>query len=164
MCQLINVHDRNAFNQLYRSYSAVVFAEISRLVKHREPAEDLLQEVFTSIWQKSHLYDMSKGSPYTWMMTVARNRCIDYLRKPHHYYQQNDIDVIADEKIYCPLRKLEVALVYKRLKSTRPLYLELFRLVYMYGYTLEEASIKCQVPVGTVKTVMRRLIKAQKQN
>ena len=159
--------DQKAFGKLYCSYSNVLLAEIIRMVKSKETAEDLLQDVFITIWQKGHQYNPTKGSLYTWMISITRNRCIDYLRKPKFGYQCLSHDLTKDISIERPNRKLEMSLLFKRLKQLRPLYVELIRLIYVYGYTYEEASKQCQIPVGTVKTILRKIIlksKIQRSN
>jgi len=150
--------DQKAFCKLYCSYSNVLLAEITKRIKSKETAEDLLQDVFTTIWQKGYQYNPAKGSLYTWMISITRNRCIDYLRKPKFGYQCLPDDLPMGIVIESPNRNLEMLLLFKRLKKIRPLYMELVRLIYVYGYTYEEASKQCQLPVGSVKTILRRII------
>src|SRR5580658_4248589 len=72
--------DAAALEQLYKIVAPILFASVTRILRSRTVAEDVLQEVFVSIWQRANQYDASRGRPITWMMTIARNRAIDQLR------------------------------------------------------------------------------------
>lgn len=156
---LLRYQDRTAFTYLYDSYSPAVFGEIIRIVKNREAAEDLLQEVFIAIWQKGNQYDPGKGRLFTWMISIARNRCIDHLRKAennsHNFISGKP--VVTDE-LQGENAGLELSILFKNHSGLSQRHIELIRLVYLYGYTHSEASVKCGIPLGTVKTILRKFI------
>ena len=77
---LIHKKDEKAFTYLYDMYSKSLFSVINVLVKNREEAEDVLQEVFVKIWKNIDSYNESKGRFYTWILNIARNTSIDKLR------------------------------------------------------------------------------------
>ncbi len=77
---LILTKDDRAFTYVYDMYSKSLFAIISNLIKDREEAEDVLQEVFVKIWKNIDSYNESKGRFYTWILNIARNTSIDKLR------------------------------------------------------------------------------------
>src|SRR5450755_4624120 len=72
--------DPNALAELYDRYGRVTFALILRVVRDAGIAEDLVQETFLRVWNRAHGFDARKGSIGPWLLAVARNRAIDYLR------------------------------------------------------------------------------------
>lgn len=72
--------DHAALKQLYQATSAKLFGIISRVLFDRYEAEDVLQEVYVTVWRHAARYDAARASPMTWLITIARNRAIDRLR------------------------------------------------------------------------------------
>jgi len=72
--------ERAALRQLYESTSAKLFAVCLRILSDREESEDVLQEVYVTIWRRADRFDSSRASVMTWVSTIARNRAIDRLR------------------------------------------------------------------------------------
>ena len=153
-----------SFKGLYDAYSAAIFGEIIRIVKHKETSEDLLQDVFLTIWQKRDLYDPGKGSLFTWMVTITRNKCIDHLRKTINNLSFYPLENIREKLWEHKTELLEFSLLFKQLTKLSPEHMELVRLIYVYGYTHHEVSEKCQIPLGTVKTILRNFIRKTKAN
>jgi RNA polymerase sigma-70 factor (ECF subfamily) len=73
--------DRAAFEELYHVTSRRLFPIVRRIVGERELAEDVLQEIYLTIWRKAGQYDRRRGSPFSWIAAIARNRAIDRLRR-----------------------------------------------------------------------------------
>src|ERR1700756_4716057 len=72
--------DPLALAELYDRYGRVVYALILRVVRDTGIAEDLVQETFLRVWNRVHGFDAQKGSIGPWLLAIARNRAIDYLR------------------------------------------------------------------------------------
>ena len=72
--------DRAALRVVYQDTSAKLFGVCLRILKDRGEAEDVLQEVFVTVWRKAASFDPGRASPITWMVAIARNRAIDRLR------------------------------------------------------------------------------------
>src|ERR1700704_272146 len=72
--------DRAALRVVYLDTSAKLFGVCLRILKDRGEAEDVLQEVFVTVWRKAASFDPGRASPITWMVAIARNRAIDRLR------------------------------------------------------------------------------------
>src|SRR5579862_8927571 len=72
--------DPQALAELYDRYGRVTYALILRVVRDVGIAEDLVQETFLRVWNRVHGFDAQKGSIGPWLLAVARNRAIDYLR------------------------------------------------------------------------------------
>ena len=74
--------DQAAFAELYRRTSAKLFAVALRIVRRKDWAEDVLQESFVNIWHHAGDYTASRSAPMTWMTSIVRNRCLDWIRRP----------------------------------------------------------------------------------
>ena len=72
--------DRAALQTVYRLTSAKLFGVALRILGERSEAEDVLQEVYVTVWRKAADFDAGRASPMTWLIAIARNRAIDRLR------------------------------------------------------------------------------------
>lgn len=154
--------DINFFNYLYDNYAATINGVIYKVVTDVELSEDLTQEVFVKIWNKIDFYDPSKGRIYTWMLNLARNRAIDHLRsKGHKKTRKTDfienIVYPADNNLS---ESIEVDHIGMEpiLKSLKPELLQLIEMMYFKGYTQAEIAEELEMPLGTVKTRLRKAI------
>jgi RNA polymerase sigma-70 factor (ECF subfamily) len=75
--------DRAAFQRLYELTSGHLFAVVLRIQRDRALAEDLLQDVYVSVWKAAGSFDAAQSQPLTWMTSIARHRAIDSLRRAH---------------------------------------------------------------------------------
>src|SRR4051812_34587310 len=81
----IQNEDPDALSQLYDRYSGIIKALILRVIHNDAEADDLLQEIFMEIWNQAKNFSAQKGKPLGWMVTLARRRSIDGLRKKQAY-------------------------------------------------------------------------------
>jgi RNA polymerase sigma-70 factor (ECF subfamily) len=154
--------DPQAMAELYDRFGRVMFALIFRVVRNEAVAEDLVQETFLRIWNRVHAFDHEKGSLGPWVLAVARNRAIDYLRSVDGRMAQNALEL---EKLEQPalfvdlengilnldrVRKLRGA--FEKLSQNQRLVLEL---AYWEGFSQTEISDRLKQPLGTVKTWIR---------
>src|SRR6266481_3350994 len=72
--------DRAALRTIYQDTSAKLFGVCLRILNDRSEAEDVLQDVYLTVWRKSAAFDDARASPITWLVAIARNRSIDRLR------------------------------------------------------------------------------------
>src|SRR6267378_530810 len=72
--------DRVALRMIYQDTSAKLFGVCLRILNDRSEAEDVLQDVYVTVWRKAATFDPGRASPITWMVAIARNRAIDRLR------------------------------------------------------------------------------------
>src|SRR5690242_14288870 len=79
--QRVAQHDGEALAELYDLYAPRVFGLCLRILNERQIAEDLLQEVFVRAWERAELFQQARGSVGAWLMGIARNVCIDQLRR-----------------------------------------------------------------------------------
>src|SRR4051812_6167808 len=77
--------DPEALSQLYDRYNGILKALILRVIHNEAEADDLLQEIFMEIWNQAKNFSAQRGKPLGWMVTLARRRAIDGLRKKQAY-------------------------------------------------------------------------------
>jgi RNA polymerase sigma-70 factor (ECF subfamily) len=81
---LLKAKDNQAFSYLYDNYAGALCGIVKQIVGDMELANDVMQEVFVSIWRKIDTYDASKGRLFTWMLNIARNAAIDKTRSKNY--------------------------------------------------------------------------------
>ena len=150
--------DEQAIAELYDRHSRLLFGLILRVLQNRSEAEDVLQEVFLSVWTKADSYRPSLGSPVGWLVGIARNRAIDRLRS-------NIVRLRTTEVSYAPTSvdnpEVEAARgerqrdVARALNTLPPDQRVLIEEAYFRGLTQSELAIRFGLPLGTVKTRVR---------
>jgi RNA polymerase sigma-70 factor (ECF subfamily) len=156
-----------ALSALYDMYHLVLFRQLLGIVKQREEAEDLLQEVFNQIWSKAGSFDPDRGSVYTWMTTMSRNKGLDFLRsKAHKRSQKTDYD--PEEFILSGIPASDETPLDQTILSERSHLLKLalqqipeeqqqvLKIAYFDGYSQSEIADQLGLPLGTIKTRMRQ--------
>src|SRR3954470_12581346 len=73
--------DDQSLAEIHRRYSGVLLATAFRVLNNIKDAEEVVQEAFVQIWEKASVYDVRRGKPLTWAMTLTRNKAIDRLRR-----------------------------------------------------------------------------------
>ena len=153
--------DAGAFNYLYDHYSAALYTIVKQIVQHNETANDVLQEVFVSIWRKIESYDPSKGRLFTWMLNIARNASIDTLRsRSFQNTQKNQQITETVHNMSGPSLQANIDSIglKKLLQKLKPEYRVLIELAYFKGYTQVEIAEIEEIPLGTVKTRIRNAL------
>jgi RNA polymerase sigma-70 factor (ECF subfamily) len=158
----IALGSRQAFEKLYRDSSPQLFAICLRIVSQRAEAEDVLQEVFATVWRKAAQYDVERAGAMSWLAMIAHNKAIDRLRSRPRARKSEPLDMaedIADPSASPQLdaqasaerQRLEECL--KRLDTRRR---SLIRAAFFDGSTYEELAARIGSPLGTVKSWIRR--------
>lgn len=159
LLDMLRRQDRKAFNYLYDNYSDALYGVVLKVVRTEETAQDLLQDIFVKIWKNIAQYDSGKGRLFTWMLNIARNTSIDFLRVNRPEIQDIDSAVYAVEQnqtIYNELDSKELKEIVSQLKPEQQTLIEM---VYWGGYTHEEAAQRLEMPLGTVKTRVRSALR-----
>ena len=157
--------DRARFEALYRLTASRLWAVVRRMVVQKQPAEDVLQETYLTIWRKAHLFDRTAGDALGWMTTIARHRAIAWLRQPGNATRKAIAGTTLDgDEETAAEGAPEGSVLFKELmdKLTSE-QRESLLLVYLYGMTQEEVSIALDVPLGTIKSRVRRGLIALKE-
>lgn len=162
---LLKQHDRSAFDYLYEQYSGALYAVILNIITDRETASDILQEVFVKIWRQADQYDPAKGRLFTWMLNIARNASIDFTRGKQFKNSRKHLDISGTigqlpENISFDTDRIGIAGIVKRLPDE---YGKLITLAYFRGYTHDEIAREENIPLGTVKTRIRKALITLKQ-
>ena len=134
-------------------------------------AMELVQDTMTNVWQKSHLFNAEKGSPSTWVFTIARNIRFDMLRKQRNRKE----DLCSDDlwPILCEqtadvnevsldhqITMDEIGLLFESLPAKQKLVIEA---IYIDGKSQQEVADELDIPLGTVKSRTRLALQRLKE-
>ncbi|WP_397419953.1 sigma-70 family RNA polymerase sigma factor [Phenylobacterium sp.] len=153
--------ERDALKQLYDATSAKLFGVCLRILSDREECEDVLQDVYVTIWRRADRYDGARASVMTWLSTIARNRAIDRLRArgPMAYAEQVDDLEIADgaESAESLLSAADDRnRLHGCLSELDERTEKVIRTAFFEGVTYEALAQRMEAPLGTVKSWIRR--------
>ena len=154
----LQAHDEKAFSLLYDSYSPALLGIIAKIVKDEAEAENLLQDSFVKIWKNINQYDAAKGRLFTWLLNIARNTALNFLRSAHYFEQgeiQNLESVVYTETVKTELTEVNYIGVSETVQKLDPKLKQVIHLIYYLGYTQQEVSEQLNLPLGTVKTRTR---------
>jgi len=163
LVQMIKSHSKRGFTILYDNYSTSLYNALIKIVRRSEVAEELLQDTFVKIWKNIERFDDTKGTLFTWMLNIARNLAIDYLRSTSckNQLQNVNIELFFLHQNYpanIHLRNNEVD--YKDFKKKalqiEQKYAEVIEKICFQGYTQNQTSELLNLPLGTVKTRARK--------
>jgi RNA polymerase sigma factor (sigma-70 family) len=166
--------DRVAFQQLYQRTSGHLFGVVLRIQRDRAVAEDLLQEIYVSVWKSASSFDAARSQPLTWLTHIARNRAIDSLRRaqtrPQTESLSRDDDDDARETALesmpdaapGPLQLLNLAADRRELgrciEQLSPQQRQSVALAFFDGLSHAEVADHLREPLGTVKSWVRRAL------
>jgi RNA polymerase sigma-70 factor, ECF subfamily len=154
--------DRAALRLVYAETSAKLFGVCLRILGDRSEAEDVLQEVYLTVWRKAARFDESVASPITWLVAIARNRCIDRLRSSAGARKALPIeaaDEVADaapsavERLESDEEQARLNGCLEELESRQR---DAIRAAFLDGLTYDELARRSEVPLGTMKSWIRR--------
>lgn len=146
-------------SQLYDMYGANLYGLILKIVKNEELAQDILQDSFVKIWKNIHSFDSKKGSFFTWMLNICRNKSIDELRKNKNQTSFNH-SIENSEGMFSSSESLNIDTIGLKdiLLNLNEDQKTIIEYLYFKGYTQQETSEKLGIPLGTVKTRARMAI------
>jgi RNA polymerase sigma-70 factor (ECF subfamily) len=128
----------------------------------RSEAEDVLQEVYLTVWRKAASFDESVASPITWLVAIARNRAIDRLRASGASRAALPIEAAADvaDESMSAVERLEIdedrVRLRECLQELEQRQAAAIRAAFLDGFTYDELAAKASVPLGTMKSWIRR--------
>lgn len=162
LVSLLKQKDTKAFEYLYENYSGALYNIVMQIIGDIELSNDVLQDVFVSIWRKIESYDSGKGRLFTWMLNITRNASIDVLRSKS-YQNSKKNQSISDQNEFDNGGKtsqlnVDNIGVRKILEKLKPEHRVLIDLAYFKGYTQEEIAEIESIPIGTVKTRIRNAL------
>jgi len=165
MLQRVANQDRRAFASLYAASSSTLYGIILRILKRRDVAEEILQDLFYQVWQTASRFEPARGSLAGWLLVAARNRAISKLRRKagkNEELDENGADLRVNVESSAAQKLLleKVRAVMGRLPDGQRLALEC---AYFEGMTHSEIAAKTGEPLGTVKTRIRSAMETLKQ-
>jgi RNA polymerase sigma-70 factor (ECF subfamily) len=158
--------DKLACSELYDRFSRPLYSVALRVLNDQAEAEDVVQDVFLTLWEKSAGFDATRGSPFAWAITLTRNRSIDRLRTRRRRATLLDETLVedlpggtaasdpdsADDLIF----KEKSGAVRAALATLPAEQLRALELAFFSGLTQQEIAVRLSEPLGTVKARIRR--------
>lgn len=155
LAQRLAAGEEAALADAYARYGRATFGFLLKTLRDRPAAEDVQQQVFLELWQRARQFDPARGSLFTWLMTIARSRAIDQLRRrvpvPHDPTDspalESPVEPVVDELV----EHWHMAELLRRLPHDEA---ELLRRRFYDGLSQSEIASETGVPLGTVKMRM----------
>lgn len=154
--------DQSALTEFYDKTNRLAFGLALRVLNDRSAAEEVLLDVYMQVWRQAARYDKSRGTPLTWLLTIARSRAIDRLRASKHERQQSEPIEAAERLLSLVPSPQDMTVATERQKTVRcaldalpPEQREVIELAYYLGMSHGEIAAKLNQPLGTVKTRLR---------
>ncbi len=172
LVKLLTLNERDALDDLYDRYSRLVYSIAFNIVGDQATAEEIVQDVFTRVWQKASTYDAGIARVSTWLMHITRNRAIDEIRRSKTKPEKTSIgwEEMPQRSIPFssgPEEEAEVAwqkkLVKEALETLSPNEREALALAYFKGYSQSEIADFLNIPLGTAKTRIRTAMQKLRQ-
>jgi RNA polymerase sigma-70 factor, ECF subfamily len=159
--------DRAAFRALYAATSAKLYGVVLRILKRRDLADEVMQETYVRIWNHAGSFDPTRASAITWMVTIARNRALDEVRKVRPVslehvagvYDIRDPQMLVLEQME---RSADFAQLQRCLDGLEPQRREIVMLAYLEGMSREDLGLRFGHPAATIKTWLHRSLKQLK--
>ncbi len=156
--------DRSAFIALYDRFSTPLYSLAIKMLANETEAEDLLQEVFLSVWNKAATFRPDRGSAFSWVVAQLRNRAIDRIRSRRRRSELLDANApeleptssatkSSAENCETNERAREVRSAMSQLSGEQQ---QVLRLAYFDGLTQSEIADKLKEPLGTIKARAQR--------
>ncbi|MBS1200653.1 MAG: rpoE 1 [Proteobacteria bacterium] len=149
-----------AVAEVMEQYGSLVWAIARRLTRNPSDAEDAVQEIFTDIWRSAHRFDPAAGSEKVFVTTIARRRLIDRMRRLANRVQTESTDVLDELGFHTPDTAAEISVEAERaarvVARLRPEQRKVIELGLLHGLSHSDIARVTQLPLGTVKTFMRR--------
>ena len=153
--------DESAFADLYDATSRRIFGLVLRIVRDHAMSEEVTQEVFLDVWRQCARFDAEKGSPLSWLMTIAHRTAVDRVRASEASRRRDDAhaikhqDVEFDTTAESAHASLEAQRVRRALSTLTDAQRSAVELAYLGGYTHTEVARLLDLPLGTAKTRIR---------
>jgi RNA polymerase sigma factor (sigma-70 family) len=153
--------DRQALRKIYDLMAGQMLAGMMRILKRRALAEEALQDVFVSIWQRAAQFEGARGPARIWLMAIARHRAIDVLRSERvDLYRDADVELVPEPAIegisdWSSAGRSAAALArcFQELSGEQRRGIEL---AFVNGYSHADIARVTGEPLGTIKSWIRR--------
>ncbi|TGL76064.1 sigma-70 family RNA polymerase sigma factor [Leptospira yasudae] len=157
--------DPKSLGKFYDLYGSMLYSVIYKILMNREEAEEILQEVFTILWNKADQFKPERSSPLTWMTTIARNAAVSKLRSSDYKNRKQSTEyqeiftekpgVVRDSVFQAAMDSSLRVRVREAIASLAPEISILLQEAYWSGLSQSEIAEKYKLPLGTVKSRIR---------
>jgi RNA polymerase sigma-70 factor (ECF subfamily) len=160
----ISLGDKDALGALYRQNVGFVYSIASNILRRKEDAEEVVCDVFSAVWQNAKSFDRARGNVMAWLATMARNRAIDLLRKrKQHVIPDADMPVVASDTPEDILFLFQQgSAVHHALAQLSPICRRMVAMSFFQDLSHQEMASALSLPLGTVKSRLRRSLAAMK--
>jgi RNA polymerase sigma-70 factor (ECF subfamily) len=161
---MVGVQQENphALEELYRRHSATLRAVVVRVLHNEHSSEDLLQEVFLEVWRLATRYSPEKGKALGWMITLARRRAIDRLRREQAYFRveerfqketEQQPEAWTHTRVEEDIESADLRHILGNILETLPVAQKTaVELAFYKGMSQREIASFTKIPLGTIKT------------
>lgn len=166
LIEAMSAGDERALGDFYDATLAKVYGVAIRVLGDSALAEDVVTDVYHDIWTKAASFDAARGTPLGWLLRICRNRALDRYR--HESSLNRTAEAAAAQVIVEPVEKPDSLLesieeghaVHTLLASISSDDRQLIALAFFRGYTHEQIASATSIPLGTVKSRIRRVLKS----
>lgn len=159
--------DEGAMSKFYQATASRVHTLALRITAQPQAAEEVAADVYLQVWRQAQFYDASRGKVTTWLYTLCRSRALDHLRRRDLAITAPDPHDLGAEQAHEDTDPMEALLslesdsaVHAALRVLPALERQLLTLAFFKGLTHEEIAGQVEMPLGSIKTVIRRAIKS----
>lgn len=159
----VRAKNRDAFESLYDATVQRVFSLALRITRRQELAEDVVSDVYLQVWQRADSYSPDRGKVIAWLCVLCRSRALDALRRDNTAIRQVTVGLDTVKEPEDPneppdiLQSVEQgSAIHAALGKLSEQQRQLVALAYFRGYTHSELAAFMNMPIGTVKTHLRR--------
>jgi RNA polymerase sigma factor (sigma-70 family) len=155
--------DEAAMATVYKQTSGRIYALLLQMLPNKATADEVLQDTYLAVWRKADRFAQGRASPMTWLITIARNKAIDRMRSEHVARSSQPLgELMAEPRDPAPsaLARLETDDDRRRLHGCidqlEARQREAIRAAFFGGVTYDELARRENVPLGTLKSWIRR--------
>ena len=161
----ICAEDEEAFAELYDATLGRVYGLALRILRDPQSAEEVTEDVFFQVWRQARRYDPARGRPLAWILTIARSRALDHLRRRDPAQPHPEPDTLLAAEAAAPGGPQDLLAasrdgerLHAALAGLDPLPRQMIALAFFRGCTHEEIALQADLPLGTVKSHIRRAL------
>ena len=161
LVELVAQQDAGALEALYERYGRPAYSLARRILTEETLAQDVVQEVFLSLWRDARRFDAGRGTVATYLLSMTHHRAVDVVRREENLRRwrtsdeglelEADPKMRVEEEVLTSERRAEIRSALQKLPAAQR---EALLLAYLGGYTQREVAALVGVPLGTVKTRM----------
>lgn len=163
-------HDERALSALYDATLSRVYGFVFKVVRRPELAEEVVEDTYFQVWRQAARFDPARGRAFTWLLGMARSRAIDALRREARFRHDDlDADQAPELEEPGPAPDDLLAVARSHAELHRALMLldahprQLVAMAFLKGLSHEEIASRTSLPLGTVKSQIRRALQTLRQ-